>query len=142
MNSNAISGWLGTIHGELRWIFGLVALLGIARTVAGLVRAERFTSLDSRLAVTYSMLLDLQGLYGIGLILYLGLSELGSFRATFKWIDWHPVWMLAAVLVGHLGARWTGAPDRTRFQAQLAVYSASLVLIFVGVLVSPLKGWS
>jgi len=50
--------------------------------------------------------------------------------------------MLAAVVVGHLSARFKGAPDRKRFQAQLAVYGVSLVLIFIGVLTSPLKGWT
>jgi hypothetical protein len=141
MNSNAISGTLGTIHGELRWIFLAVALLGIARTLYGLVRAPRFTALDNRLAMLYSGLLDLQALYGIGLILYLSLDKLNP-KATINWVDWHPVWMLAAVVVGHLGARFKGAPDRKRFRAQLAVYGVSLVLIFIGVLTSPLKGWT
>jgi hypothetical protein len=81
-------------------------------------------------------------LYGIGLILYLGLSKLGSFQATINWVDWHPVWMLAAVFVGHLGARWKRASDRTRFQVQLLVYVGSLALILIGVLTSPLKGWA
>lgn len=142
MNSHAISGMLGTIHGELRWIFVFVALLGLGRTLYGLRRRADFSPLDGRLALVYSMLLDLQALYGIGLILYLGLSKLGSFEATIKWIDWHPVWMLAAVFVGHMGARWKTAPDRRRFQAQLAVYGLSLVLIVIGVMTSPLRGWA
>jgi hypothetical protein len=142
MHSNAISGMLGTIHGELRWIFVFVALLGIGRTLYGLSRRGNFSALDGRLALVYSMLLDLQALYGIGLILYLGLSKLGSFQATINWVDWHPVWMLAAVFVGHMGARWKAAPDRRRFQAQLAVYGLSLILIVIGVMTSPLKGWA
>jgi hypothetical protein len=141
MNSNAISGWIGTIHGELRWIFAFVALLGIIRTVYGLMRSSAFSQLDSRLTFVYSLLLDLQALFGIGLLLYLGLSKLGSFEATFNWVGWHPVWMLAAVVVGHLGARWKTAPDRTRFQVQLTVYGISLILIFIGVMTSPLQGW-
>jgi len=132
---------LGTIHGDLRWIFGLVALLGIARAAYGLLRSAHYSHLDARLAFTYSMLLDLQALYGIGLILYLALGKF-SLETTVNWIDWHPVWMLAAVAVGHLGSRWKSAPDRTRFQVQLAVYAASLVLIAVGVLASPLKSWT
>ena len=50
--------------------------------------------------------------------------------------------MLAAVVVGHLGSRFKGAPDQKRFRAQLAVYAVSLVLIFIGVMTSPLRGWS
>jgi len=142
MHSNAISGMLGTIHGELRWVFVLVALLGIGRTLYGLLRSDRFSALDGRLALVYSLLLDLQALYGIGLILYLGLSKLGSFQATINWVDWHPLWMLAAVFVGHMGTRWKAAPNRRRFQAQLSVYGLSLVLIVIGVLTSPLKGWA
>ena len=142
MNSNAISGMLGTIHGELRWIFLLVAVMGITRTAYGLIRSSRFSAIDGRLALVYSILLDFQALYGILLILYLGLSKLGSFSATFNWVGWHPVWMLAAVVVGHLGARWKDAPDKARFRVQLAVYLVSLGLIFVGVMASPLMGWS
>jgi hypothetical protein len=142
MNSNAISGMLGTIHGELCWIFALVALIGILRTIYGLVRDGSFSALDSRLALVYSLMLDLQALYGVLLILYLALSELDSFRATINWVGWHPVWILAAVFVGHLGSRWNGAPSQTRFQAQLAVYVVSLLLIFIGVMTSPLKGWT
>jgi hypothetical protein len=142
MNSNAISGMLGTIHGELRWIFLLVAIAGIVRTAYGLLRRSEFSALDGRLALVYSILLDLQALYGILLILYLGLSKLGSFSATFNWIGWHPIWMLAALVVGHLGARWKDAPDRTRFGVQLAIYLVTLGLIFVGVMTSPLNGWS
>jgi hypothetical protein len=132
---------LGTIHGDLRWIFALVALLGIARAVYGLYRGSAYSHLDARLAITYSMLLDLQALYGIGLILYLALVKF-TLETTVNWIDWHPVWMLAAVAVGHLGARWKNTPDRTRFQVQLAIYTASLVLIAIGVLASPLKSWT
>jgi hypothetical protein len=142
MNSNAISGMLGTIHGELRWIFALVAIVGIARTVYGLVRRKEFSDLDGRLALIYSILLDLQALYGILLILYLAISKLGSWSATFNWVGWHPIWMLVAVVVGHLGARWKNAPDRVRFQAQLGVYVGSLALIIMGVMTSPLNGWT
>jgi hypothetical protein len=126
----------------LWWVFALVAVIGIARTVYGLARKGEFSALDGRLALVYSVLLDLQALYGIGLILYLGLSKLGSFEATINWVDWHLVWMLAAVFVGHLSARWKRTSDRTRFQVQLLVYAGSLALIFIGVLASPLKGWA
>ena len=131
---------LGAIHGELRWVFALAAIVGVTRTIYGMVRAERFSALDGRLATVYSLLLDLQALYGIGLIVYLSLDRL-NLEATINWIDWHPVWMLSAVTVGHLGSRWKRAPDRTRFRAQLTVYGVSLVFIVVGVLVSPLGGW-
>jgi hypothetical protein len=50
--------------------------------------------------------------------------------------------MLAAVFVGHLGSRAKNAPDVTRFRTQLGVYGISLLLIIVGVITSPLKGWA
>lgn len=86
MDSSAISGMLGTIHGELRWIFALVAVVGVTRAIYGLVRAERFSALDGRLATVYSLLLDLQALYGIGLIVYLSLDKL-NLKVTLNWID-------------------------------------------------------
>jgi hypothetical protein len=142
MNSNAITGMLGTIHGELRWIFALVAVIGIVRMIYGLARNSHFSAFDSRWALVYSILLDLQALYGILLILYLAFVELGSLRATINWIGWHPVFMLAAVVVGHLGPRWKDAADSKRFQTQLGVYLLSLALIAAGVMTSPLKGWT
>jgi hypothetical protein len=141
VNTKAISGMLGTIHGELRWIFALVAVIGILRTMYGLVRDKEFSNLDSRWALAYSILLDLQALYGILLILYLSFAKLDGLRATFNWVGLHPVWMLAAVVVGHLGSRWKDAPDRQRFQVQLAIYLVSFALIFIGVITSPLRGW-
>jgi hypothetical protein len=76
------------------------------------------------------------------LILYLAfVQENWSLRIALNWIGWHPVWMLAAVVVGHLGARWKAAPGRMRFQVQLGVYAVTLALIFIGVMTSPLKGW-
>ena len=140
MDSKAVRGMLGTIRGELRWIFALVAVVGVTRTIHGIVRAQKFSALDGRLATVYSLLLDLQALYGIGLIVYLSLDRL-NLEATLNWIDWHPVSMLSAVIVGHLGSRWKRASGRTRFRAQLAMYGVSLLLIVVGVLVSPRKVW-
>lgn len=142
MNSNAISGMLGTIHGELRWIFALVAVIGIGRTIYGLVAKKEFSTFDGRWALVYSILLDLQALYGIFLIVYLAFVELESLEATINWIGVHPIFMLAAVVTGHLGSRWKDAPDQKRFQVQLVVYLVSLALIFVGVMTSPLGGWS
>ena len=133
---------LGTIHGELRWIFALVAVIGIVRTIYGLTQEKKFSSFDSRWALAYSILLDLQALYGILLILYLAFFKLESLSATINWVGMHPVFMLAAVVVGHLGPRWKDAPDKKRYQTQFVVYIVSLALIFVGVMTSPLNGWA
>jgi len=142
MRTSAISGMIGTIHGELRFFFLAVAVIGLVRAIYGLARQSEFSDLDDRLGLVHSILLDLQALYGIGLILYLAfIQENWSLRVAINWIDWHPVWMLAAVGVGHLGARWKAAPSRTRFQVQLGVYAVTLALIFIGVMTSPLKGW-
>jgi hypothetical protein len=140
MRTKAQSGMLGTIHGELRFLFAFIAVVGIAWTVIGLIRNRAFSPLDQRLALSYSVLLDLQALFGIGLLLYLTFGKL-DLRGALNWVGWHPVWMLGAVFVGHMGARWRGAPAQTRFRAQLAVYLISLALIAIGVLASPLMGW-
>jgi hypothetical protein len=140
MRTNALSGMLGTIHGELRFLFAFVALAGIVWTIAGLIRNREFSPLDQRLALSYSMLLDFQALFGIGLLFYLALAKL-DLSGALNWVGWHPLWMLGAVFVGHMGARWRDAPSQTRFRAQLGVYVISLALIAVGVAASPLRGW-
>jgi hypothetical protein len=140
MSTNAITGTLGSIHGELRFLFALIALAGILRTVYGLARDADFTAIDERLALGYAILLDIQALFGIALLVYLAVDRMDTAQAI-DWVDWHPVWMLAAVFVAHLGSRWKGAPDQSRFRAQLAAYSISLVLIIIGVFTSPLGSW-
>ena len=124
---------LGTLHGELRWFFVLLAIVGLGRTIYGLARSRQYSSLDKRLAQIYSLSLNLQVLLGFGLYVYLVIDrlDLGLVR---EWFGWHPLWALMAALVSHLGK------DSRRFQVQLGVYGLSLALVLLSVLASPLRG--
>jgi len=125
---------LGTLHGELRWFFALLAVVGLGRTIYGLARSRQYSSLDKRFAQIYTLSLDLQILLGLGLYVYLVIDRL-DLELAMEWFGWHPLWALAAALVSHLGK------DRRRFQVQLGVYGLSLALVLLSVLASPLEGW-
>lgn len=131
---------VGTFHGELRWAFVLLAVVGLGRTIYARVRVRPYGSLDKRLAQLYSLGLDLQILLGVGLLIYLTLDRL-ELGLALEWIGWHPLWALATALVSHLGRHWQAAPAPRRLEVQLGVYGVSLILIILSGLTSPLRGW-
>ncbi len=133
-----MSGTMGLIHGELRWIFLLVALVGVVRAALALARGGQFGRFDRIVRAVYNGLLDLQALYGLVLVIYLW----GRFGFQVLW--WrrilHPAVMLLAVVVAHGARAFGGRDDRRQFRAQLAAYVISLAIIVVGVVIVQ-GGW-
>jgi hypothetical protein len=133
-----MSGTIGLIHGELRWLFLLAALVGVGRAAIALARSSEFGRADRIIRAVYNGLLDLQALYGIGLTVYL-LVKFG-FDVLWPRRILHPLIMLAAVVVAHGVRRLGGEGDRGQHRAQLIGYVASFAIIFAGVLVVQ-RGW-
>ena len=117
------------IHSMLRWLILSLAVFGAARSFVSMLSVSaRFSRLDGGVGRAYTILLDLQLLVGILLILAaLTLQQL------VPWI--HPILMLPAVVIAHLGRRFAREPERRRHQAQLAIYLGSLALVVVGLAV-------
>jgi hypothetical protein len=120
---------LGDIHSMLRWLILSLAVFGAARSFVSMLSVSaRFTRLDLGVSRAYAVLLDVQLLVG----LLLTLAAL-TVQQAVPWI--HPIVMIPAVVVAHLGRRVAAQPDRKRHQAQLAIYLGSLALVVIGLLV-------
>jgi len=128
-----MSGTIGLIHGELRWLVLLVAVVGVGRSAAALARGGQFGRADRMIRAIYNGLLDLQALYGVGLLVYLvtrfGVAPLWPRRIL------HPGAMLIAVVVAHAARALGGTEDRRQLWAQLIGYVASFAVILGGVLI-------
>lgn len=116
-------------HSFLRWFVLSLAVFGAARSFVSMLSVSaRYARLDTGLSRAYSALLDLQGLVGVLLVV----AAL-TLQQPVPWI--HPVIMIPAIVVAHLGRRFVHSPDRNRHQAQLAIYLGSLALIALGLAV-------
>lgn len=112
------------IHRYLGETMLLVALLGVILAIVGLVRKNSLEKPENIFAMIYASLLDLQVVLGI--VFYLLLPA--PARPTIL----HPIVMVLAAVVVHVGRAWRNSPAPTRHWAQLAIYGLSLVLIFAG----------
>ena len=117
------------LHSALRWLILSLAVFGAARSFVSMLSVSaRFTRLDLGVSRAYAVLLDLQLLLGVLLVL----AAL-TVQQPVPWI--HPLIMIPAVVVAHLGRRFAAQPDRTRHQAQLGIYLGSLALVMIGLIV-------
>jgi hypothetical protein len=124
-----IQATLLAIHSMLRWLILSLALFGTARSFVSMLSVSaRFTRLDLGVSRAYAVLLDIQLLVGILLVL----AAL-TVQQPVLWI--HPIIMIPAVVVAHLGRRFAAQPDRKQHQAQLGIYLGSLALVVVGLAV-------
>ncbi len=124
-----IQATLIDIHGMVRWLILSLAVFGTARSFVSMLSVSaRFTRLDLGVSRAYPVLLDLQMLLGILLVL----ATL-NIQLAVAWI--HPIIMLPAVVIAHLGRRFAAQPDRKRHQVQFALYLGSLALVVIGLAV-------
>ncbi len=117
------------IHSVLRWLILSLAVFGTARSFVSMLSVSgRFSRLDLGVSRAYPLVLDLQLLVGSLLVLAaLTLQQL------VPWI--HPIIMIPAVVIAHLGRQFAARPDRNRHQAQFAIYLSSLALVVIGLAV-------
>src|SRR5512139_107059 len=117
------------LHSVVRWLILSLAVFGAARSfVSALSVSARFARLDLGVSRAYTVLLDLQLLVGVLLVL----AAL-TLQQAVPWI--HPLVMIPAVVIAHLGRRFAAQPDRKRHQAQLGIYLGSLALVMIGLAV-------
>jgi hypothetical protein len=133
-----------TIHSWLRWLVLAAALVVIVRAIAGLVRQRPWSSADGTAARVFVASLDVQVL--IGLLIYAALSPFtleawGDMRATmrnaplrFIAIE-HPVGMLVAVVLAHIGAgRLRRATDLVRrHRSALIFFGLALLVLLISI---------
>lgn len=120
-------GTLMTIHGEVRWLVAILAVVVIIKFAIGWLGRRNYTSLDRSLLMAYTILLDINVLLGLILLFFNG----GINGPRLE----HAVTMLLAVIAAHMTAMWRRSTDSpTKFRNQLLLVALSLLLVFFGVI--------
>jgi hypothetical protein len=112
------------IHGIVRWIVVVVAVVTIVKLALGLIQKSKFTQLDRTLTMLFSIGVDIQVLLGIITLVTLGIN-----RERIE----HAFMMILALVAVHLPMRWRNATDEVRFRNTLISFVLALVFIVVGV---------
>lgn len=120
--------FLLTLHGELRWIVALLAVVLLVVNTLGLVQKRPYSKLNRQLMIGYAMTLALNFLIGLILLFSLG----GGFPTNR--IE-HAVTMLIAVGVASRASKWAKSNDYAMiYRNNLIVVLVSILLIAVGVI--------
>lgn len=115
------------IHGELRWIVAIIAIVVIVKFVLGLIRKSEYGRMDRGLMSGFVGLIDTNFLLGLILLFSLGFDS----RVRLE----HAGTMFIAVLLAHSNAAWRKSEDSTKlFRNNLILVLVVLALVFVGVL--------
>ena len=121
------------IHGLIRWLVALVAVIGIVKFALGWLRDMPYEGMDRGLMSGYTGLLDLNFLLGLIILIFGG----GFNRPRME----HAGVMFIAIVIAHSSAAWRKSDDaQKKFRNNLIVMAVSLALIFVGV-ISLRGGW-
>ena len=121
-------GFILQLHGDLRWLVALAALLTIVKYAAGWFRNMEYQRVDRILFAATTGLMDLNLLLGLILLVALG----GGFPVHR--IE-HAVTMLIAVGVMHSSTRWrNSSSSMVKFRNGLLTVLVALVLVVVGVI--------
>lgn len=136
-----------TVHSILRWLVVLAALFAIIRAITGMSFRRGWMEMDNRAGLWFTIFMDLQLL--IGLILYFFLSPTttqalqnfgsatGDPMRLFFTLE-HPVLMLIAVVVAHVGRSLSRrAPTATQKHRRAAIWFTLAVLIVVAAIPWP-----
>ena len=115
-----------TIHGEMRWLVAILAIVVIVKFALGLIQKKEYGRMDRGLMSGLVGLIDLNFL--LGLILLISRSFEG--RPQLE----HAGTMFIAVLLGHSNAAWRKIDDSAKkFRNNLVLVVVVLALIFMGV---------
>jgi len=115
-----------TIHGDVRWLVAIVAIIVIIKFALGLIQKSEYGRMDRGLMSGLVGLIDLNFLLGLILLISLGFDS----RARLE----HAGTMFIAVLLAHSNAAWRKSEDSAKlFRNNLILVIVVLVLVFVGV---------
>jgi hypothetical protein len=116
-----------TIHGEIRWLVALLAVIVIVKFLIGWLGKRNYTSLDRTLLSVYTIVLDINVLLGLILLLFGG----GFSGPRLE----HATTMILAAIAGHMTALWRRSTDSTiKFRNQLLLVALSVLLVLFGVI--------
>ena len=115
------------LHGGLRWLVALGAVVAIVRFAYGWFSRQEYKGLDRGLMAGVTGLLDLNFLFGMTLLFLLGVTG-ASNRIE------HAATMFLALAVIHASAMWRRSDDAVKkFRNNLIVVLVASILVVVGV---------
>ena len=125
------------LHGGLRWLVVLVAIVAIIKYTLGMVQKGEWQKNDRILMAAFAGMVDLNVLIGIILLLWRGIQESYWARERLE----HGVTMLIVIAILHATAKWRRAgTDAMQFRNHLIVVVGTMLLIVAGVFV--IGGWN
>ena len=126
-SSNENVSFILKLHGEVRWLVALVAVIAIVKFGVGWVRRAEFKGMDRGLMAAFTGLLDLNLVLGAILLFGLG-GGLIPYRIE------HVTTMLLAIVVAHTSVIWRRSDDPVKkFRNNLIAVVVALILVLVGV---------
>ena len=122
---------LQTLHGEMRWLLVLLAVLAIVKFAVGWLTKAEYKPMDRGIMSGFVGLVDLN--VTLGLILIIGLGITQGIWPGFRWE--HAFTMIIAAAVAHSSAAWRKSEDSAKkFRNNLFVVLGTLVIIAMGVI--------
>lgn len=121
------------IHSDWRWIIVLLAVAAVIRLAIGLFGRQEYDRSSHILTLLFRISVDIQVLLGMIYFIWHGVENDLWPRYRFE----HMAVMIVAAIVAHLPTRWRNAPEITRYRNDLLVVLATMVIIFVGVVLLP-----
>lgn len=122
-------GTLMTIHGEVRWLVVILAVVIIIKFAIGWLGKRNYAPLDRTLLTAYTILLDINILLGLIVFIF----QTATVTPAMRWE--HVGTMLLAVVAAHMTAMWRRSTDSpTKYRNQLLLVALSLLLVFFGVI--------
>ncbi len=120
-------GMLTTIHGEMRWLVVLAAVVVIVKFLIGRLGKREYAAIDQKLLLVFTILLDINVLLGL-IILFFG----GGFSGPRLE---HATTMILAVIAAHMTAIWRRSTDSSlKFRNQLLMVVLAVILVIFGVI--------
>ncbi|MFZ1401371.1 MAG: hypothetical protein WAS33_30985 [Candidatus Promineifilaceae bacterium] len=118
---------LRTIHGEIRWLVAIMAVIVIVKFVIGLLQKSEYKSMDRGLMSGLVGLIDVNFLLGLILLFSYGFDSPARLE--------HAGTMFIAVLLAHSNAAWRKSEDSAKkFRNNLILVIVVLALVFAGVM--------
>jgi len=120
-------GTLMTIHGEIRWLVALAAIVVIVKFLIGWLGKRPYAPIDRTLLMVYTILIDINVLLGL-ILLFFG----GGFSGPRLE---HATTMILAAIAAHMTAIWRRTEDSSvKYRNQFLMVLLSLALVFLGVI--------
>ncbi len=115
------------IHGLIRWLVALSALVALVKFGLGWARKSSYTAADNGIMSAFTGLMDTNLLLGLFLLFALG-NGFPMNRLE------HAGTMIVAVVVAHLSAIWRKSDDSAKkFRNNFGVVLVALALVFTAV---------